>query len=417
MGVVNFIKSQMIYEIELNLSDENVLMRRFEDEGKYIMMGAKLSVNPEQMAAFVYKGYVTDTFNSGMYTLSTANVPVLAKFKHWDSNFEGHFKSSVYFFSLAEKEEQAWGISPKINIKDYECGEVLVGANGYYKYKIVAPELFFNQLGIPTDSLSTLDCRDELNQIITDVFVSTLKEENISVSHAYNNVNFVSHLVRKKLIGKFEEYGLKLLYFEIRGIVVPQEVERAIFEKNGSSDDLAEPINTGSSVVDYPEDESSYKYEDSENIEEIEEILLESNQVKDEIVETKNIETSSNEEFYENDNDVSKSDYEENKVAKHIFGVVVEPKEDIVPSYNKVICSKCKSQVDKGTKFCLFCGNDISVQAESVKNCVKCGAALESDTKFCSNCGANQNVERVCISCGKKISDTAKFCIYCGKKQ
>ena len=48
-----------------------------------------------------------------------------------------------------------------------------------------------------------------------------------------------------------------------------------------------------------------------------------------------------------------------------------------------VECTKCKTSIPVGSKFCSECGNKV----EKGKFCSKCGVPLSADAKFCSGCG------------------------------
>jgi len=53
------------------------------------------------------------------------------------------------------------------------------------------------------------------------------------------------------------------------------------------------------------------------------------------------------------------------------------------PNQNTIICSKCNSRVPVGSKFCLQCGEKVSVVAA----CTNCGEKLPPNANFCLKCG------------------------------
>ena len=73
MGLMDFIKGQLIEIIEWNEDARDVLSWRFPDEDKEIKNGAQ----------FVYLGEFGDTFGPGTHTLTTANIPILSSLKGW----------------------------------------------------------------------------------------------------------------------------------------------------------------------------------------------------------------------------------------------------------------------------------------------------------------------------------------------
>ena len=77
MGILNFLKGQLIEIIEWTDDSRDTLSYRFPDEDKEIKRGAQLIVRESQIAQFVYLGEFGDTFEPGKHTLTTDNIPIL----------------------------------------------------------------------------------------------------------------------------------------------------------------------------------------------------------------------------------------------------------------------------------------------------------------------------------------------------
>src|ERR671915_78264 len=97
MGLMDFIKGELIEIIEWTDDSRDTLSYRFPDQDKEIKRGAQLIVRESQMAQFVYLGEFGDTFGPGKHTLHTDNIPVLSTLKGWKYGFESPFKADVYF--------------------------------------------------------------------------------------------------------------------------------------------------------------------------------------------------------------------------------------------------------------------------------------------------------------------------------
>src|SRR5687767_3722581 len=83
-----------------------------------IKNGAKLIVRESQVAAFVSEGSLTDLFQfPGTYTLSTQNLPILAKLKGWKYGFESPFKAEAYFVSTRVFTDRKWGTKNPIMLQ------------------------------------------------------------------------------------------------------------------------------------------------------------------------------------------------------------------------------------------------------------------------------------------------------------
>ena len=77
MGLMDFIKGELIEIIEWTDDSRDTLSYRFPDEDKEIKRGAQLIVRESQVAQFVYLGQFGDLFGPGKHTLTTDNIPVL----------------------------------------------------------------------------------------------------------------------------------------------------------------------------------------------------------------------------------------------------------------------------------------------------------------------------------------------------
>ena len=88
MGILNFIKGELLEIIEWTDDSRDTLSYRFPDDDKAIKRGAQLIVRESQVAQFVYVGEFGDTFVPGKHTLNTDNIPILTKLKGWKYGFE-----------------------------------------------------------------------------------------------------------------------------------------------------------------------------------------------------------------------------------------------------------------------------------------------------------------------------------------
>ena len=97
MGIMNFIKGELLDIIEWPDEIPGVLVHRFDRKDHAIKKGAKLIVRPGQMAVFVNEGQIADKFEPGTYSLETKNIPILRTLLSLPYGFETPFKAEVYF--------------------------------------------------------------------------------------------------------------------------------------------------------------------------------------------------------------------------------------------------------------------------------------------------------------------------------
>src|SRR5678815_5586174 len=97
MGLMDFIKGELIEIIEWTDDSRDTLSYRFPDNDKEIKRGAQLIVRESQMVQFVYLGQFGDLFAPGKHTLITDNIPILTALQGWKYGFERPFKADVCY--------------------------------------------------------------------------------------------------------------------------------------------------------------------------------------------------------------------------------------------------------------------------------------------------------------------------------
>ena len=124
MGIMDFIKGELLEVIEWTDDSRDTLSWQFPDEDKAIKNGAQLIVRESQVAQFVYLGEFGDTFKPGKHSLTTDNIPVLTKIKSWPFGFNSPFKADVYFVTTRLFTGNKWGTSNPVMLRDNDFGIV-----------------------------------------------------------------------------------------------------------------------------------------------------------------------------------------------------------------------------------------------------------------------------------------------------
>src|SRR6187549_2999484 len=146
MGLMDFIKGELLEVIEWTDDSRDTLSWQFPDEDKAIKNGAQLIVRESQVAQFVYLGEFGDTFKPGKHTLVTDNIPVLTKLKSWKYGFESPFKADVYYVTTRLFTGNKWGTANPVMLRDKDFGIVRLRAFGTYDFKIVHPKIFLKEV-------------------------------------------------------------------------------------------------------------------------------------------------------------------------------------------------------------------------------------------------------------------------------
>src|SRR5919198_3449068 len=172
MGLMDFIRGELIEIIQWTDDSRDTLSYRFPDEDKEIKRGAQLVVRESQVAQFVYLGQFGDTFGPGKYTLITDNIPVLSTLKGWKYGFESPFKADVYFINTRLFTGNKWGTSNPVMMRDQDFGIIRLRAFGTYDFHVVEPRLFLKEV-VGTDQNFRVDefaetMRSRLVSVFTD---------------------------------------------------------------------------------------------------------------------------------------------------------------------------------------------------------------------------------------------------------
>ena len=228
MGLWDKIKGEFVDVIEWTDSSNDTLVWRFERYNNEIKYGAKLTVREGQVAAFINEGQLADVFQPGMYTLETANLPILATLKGWKHGFQSPFKAEVYFVNTRQYTDQKWGTKNPIMLRDPEFGSVRLRAFGTYALRVTDAAVFIREI-VGTDGHFTTDeITDQLRNIVVSRFADALGEAKVPVLDLAANYNELGDSIREKIQPEFTEYGLSLTKLLVENISLPPVVEEAL---------------------------------------------------------------------------------------------------------------------------------------------------------------------------------------------
>lgn len=233
MGLMDFIKGQIIDIIEWTDDSRDTLSFRFPDQDKEIKRGAQLIVRESQVAQFVYLGEFGDTFGPGKHTLTTDNIPILTSIKSWKYGFESPFKADVYYVVTRVFTGNKWGTQNPIMMRDADFGIVRVRAFGTFDFKIVEPKLFLKEVAGTDDHFHLDEFSDTMRSRIVSVFsdaLATAKIPVLDVASRYQEVGDALLPVINPIIGA--KYGLEMTSFVLENVSVPPEVEEAIDKRS-----------------------------------------------------------------------------------------------------------------------------------------------------------------------------------------
>jgi excisionase family DNA binding protein len=233
MGLMDFIKGELIEIIEWTDDSRDTLSYRFPDQDKEIKRGAQLIVRESQTAQFVYLGQFGDLFGPGKHTLTTDNIPILTTLQGWKYGFETPFKADVYYVTTRLFTGNKWGTSNPVMVRDQDFGIVRLRAFGTYDFRIVNVQRFLKEVA-GTDVHFRLDeFTDTMRSRLVSVFSEALaasKVPALDIATRYSELGdallpLINPLLRDK-------YGLEMASFVLENVSVPSEVEAAIDKRS-----------------------------------------------------------------------------------------------------------------------------------------------------------------------------------------
>ncbi len=233
MGLMDFIKGELIEIIEWTDDSRDTLSFRWPDDDKQIKNGAQLIVRESQIAQFVYLGQFGDTFAPGKHTLTTDNIPVLTTLQGWKYGFNTPFKADVYYVNTRLFTGNKWGTSNPVMMRDADFGIVRARAFGVYDFKIVEPKLFLKEVAGSDQHFRLDEFADTMRSRIVSLFSEALAQAKIpvlDVATRYSEVGAaLLPLINPVTTSK---YGIEFTSFVIENVSVPPEVEQAIDKRS-----------------------------------------------------------------------------------------------------------------------------------------------------------------------------------------
>lgn len=376
MGLLDFIKSQLIEVIEWTNMRPNELVYRFPVENKEIKMGAQLTVREGQAAIFVNEGVIADVFAPGRHELSTNNMPVLTKIKSWKYGFNSPFKAEVYFISTKQFTDQRWGTTNPVMMRDQDFGMLRIRAFGVYSFKVDEPTVFLREVFGTASSFLADEITAHLKKKIVSMLSDLLAESQVPALDFAMYYDELSHQGMQKLAMPFSQFGLKIKTFAIENISLPKEVEAAMDKR------------TSMGVIGNMNQYTQYQAAEA---------IKDAAQNEGGGLAGAGVGLGAGAAMGQMFANAMNQPQQQQQAAP----VQAESK----------ACPHCQAQVSSNSKFCPECGKSLE---EKKVLCPKCQSPNKENAKFCSECGQKLGAT-VCKGCGNELSPDAKFCPECGE--
>ncbi|HVH33579.1 MAG TPA: SPFH and helix-turn-helix domain-containing protein [Tahibacter sp.] len=236
MGVLDFIKNQLLEIIEWTDDSRDTLSYRYPDDDKEIKNGAQLIVRESQMVQFVAAGKYADAFGPGKHTLTTENIPILSTILGWKYGFKSPFKCDVYYVNTRLFTGNKWGTSNPVMMRDKDFGVVRLRAFGTYDFRINDVPKFLKEVAGTDQNFRLDEFADTMRSRIVSVFTEALATAQVpalDVAARYSELGeALLPIINPAMTGK---YGLEITSFVLENVSVPPEVEQAIDKRSSMS--------------------------------------------------------------------------------------------------------------------------------------------------------------------------------------
>ncbi len=233
MGILDFLKGELLEIIEWTDDSRDVLSYRFPDEDKAIKNGAQLIVRESQIVQLIYLGEFGDQFGPGKHTLATENIPILTRLKSWKYGLESPFKIDVYYINTRLFTGVKWGTSNPIMMRDNDFGIVRARAFGTFDVKIIDPKIFLKEVAGSDHTFRLDEFSDTMRSRLVSVFSEALAQSNIpvlDVATQYSELGAALLPLINPVVGG--KYGIRFDSFIVENVSVPKEVEEAIDKRS-----------------------------------------------------------------------------------------------------------------------------------------------------------------------------------------
>ena len=233
MGILDFLKGELLEIIEWTDDSRDILSYRFPDEDKAVKNGAQLIVRESQVAQLIYVGEMGDQFGPGKHTLSTENIPILTRLKSWKYGLESPFKVDVYFANTRLFTGNKWGTSNPVMMRDDDFGIVRARAFGTYDFRIIDVQTFLREVAGSDHTFRLDEFSDAMRSRIVSVFsdaIATSKIPVLDVATQYSELGDALLPLINPVVGA--KYGLEISSFIVENVSLPKEVEEAIDKRS-----------------------------------------------------------------------------------------------------------------------------------------------------------------------------------------
>ncbi len=425
----------------------------------------QLIVHESQEAIFFMNGQALDLFGPGRHTLETQNIPKIGKVLNRATGDVTPFHCEVYFINKTIQMAIKWGTDSKVRFLDPNLGIPLeIGACGEMNLAVSDARKLLVKLVGTMNGIAWGENGAGFTKSIQNSFrplISTAVKANLSNAIKSNNIDILeidehleqlSEVMRRSILGGFEEYGLTIPQFYITNIALPENDPNFKRMKELHTVSFQTRMIQAEALVKSAQADADAEITAARRKVEMERQLTETEVAKREaerelIKAQTEAQTAKMAGFAEaevmhakgyDQKDVLQAEVQKayaegignmtinggGGVAGDMIGLGVgmAAAGTVAPQLGEMFkgfasvassetkCSKCGASMPASAKFCPECGEKIA--SNDMMVCPECGNTVAKG-KFCPECG--HKFVTACPKCGASVSGS-KFCPECGEK-
>lgn len=349
---------------------------------------SQLIVHETQEALFFKNGVALDLFSAGRHTLDTQNIPLIRQFVNLPFGGVSPFHCEIYYINKVVSMDIRWGTSVPLPIKDAVYDIILpVGANGQFAVQIADGRKFLTKIVGTVGEFNQVNLTNAFRGIlmtrIKDYIANQFIQGKISFLEINAHINSISQAIKDNLSAEFDEYGIKLINFNVNSISVPENDPSYIQLKSA----LAKKAEMGILGYNYQQERTFDVMEGAAKNEGSGSSVMGAGLGLGMGVNLGNV------------------------IGAAFGGAVTNIDVNAADRKSEKSCKKCNSKISENAKFCLECGEKL--EDEKLITCTNCKEKTPKG-KFCLHCG--HRFASACLKCGTELSAEAKFCPECGER-
>lgn len=195
----------------------------------------QLIVHESQEAVFFMNGQALDLFGPGRHTLETQNIPMVGKILNRATGGESPFHCEVYFINKTVQMALRWGTDSKVRYIDPDSGiPIELGASGEMNLAVSDSRKLLVKLVGTMKGIAWEDRGEGFTKSLQNSFrplIATAVKSNLSqaikagefdIFEIDEHLEEISKVLRGKIVGGFEEYGLTIPQFYLTTVVLPE---------------------------------------------------------------------------------------------------------------------------------------------------------------------------------------------------